>query len=62
MFNNNKDFEIVRHGVETILKINYLEKNHFPCLEEDGYVLMDTIKRVMSNSSITKLIFNHQQM
>jgi type IV secretory pathway ATPase VirB11/archaellum biosynthesis ATPase len=61
MFNNNKDFEIVRHGVETILKINYLEKNHFPSLEEDGYVLMDTIKRVMSNSSITKLIFNHNK-
>ena len=58
---NNKDFEIVKHGVETILKINYLGKQNFPSIEEDGIVMRDTIKRLIQNSSVTKIMFIHNK-
>ena len=58
---NNKDFEIVKHGVETILKINYFGKQNFPSIEEDGIVMRDTIKRLIQNSSVTKIMFIHNK-
>jgi type IV secretory pathway ATPase VirB11/archaellum biosynthesis ATPase len=61
MFNNNKDYEIVRHGVESILKINYLEKPNFPSIEDDGFVMRDTVKKLVQMPSTTKVIFVHNK-
>ena len=47
MFSKSKDFEVLRHGVETILKVNYVGKEHFPSIEDDAFVMKDTIKRIM---------------
>lgn len=61
MFNPNKDFEIVKHGVESILKINYLEKGSFPSIEDDGVVMRDVIKKLAQMPNVTKLIFIHNK-
>jgi len=61
MFKSDKDFEIVKHGEESILKINYLEKNLFPSIEDYGIVMMDTIKKLLQSSNITKIIFIHNK-
>lgn len=57
MFNKDKDFEVVKHGVDTILKVNYLDKPTFPSIEDDGMVMRDAIKRIIQMPSITKLVF-----
>ncbi len=59
MLFGQKDFEIVKHGVESILKINYIDKQNFPSIEDDPYVMRDTIKRIVQVSSVTKIIFVH---
>lgn len=61
MFSKDKDFEIVKHGMESILKINYLNKEIFPSIEDDGIVMRDAIKRISQSSSITKIIFVHNK-
>jgi type IV secretory pathway ATPase VirB11/archaellum biosynthesis ATPase len=61
MFSKEKDFEVVKHGVETILKINYIDKEQFPSIEDSGIVMRDTIKRILSNPSITKIVFIHNK-
>jgi len=57
MFEVGKEFEVVKHGIETILKINYLGKDNFPSLEDSPIVMRDTVKKVAQVSSITKLVF-----
>jgi flagellar protein FlaI len=59
MFSKNKDFEIQKHGVETILKINYIDKEKFPSIEDDAYVMRDTASRLIQNPSVSKIIFVH---
>jgi hypothetical protein len=59
MLFKDKDFEVVKHGVESILKINYIEKEHFPSIEDDAFVMRDTIKKIIQNPSISKIIFIH---
>ena len=61
MFSGEKEFEIVKHGVETILKMNYLGKEHFPSIEDSPIVMRETIKKLLSNSSVTKVIFTHNK-
>ncbi|NQZ84943.1 MAG: type II/IV secretion system ATPase subunit [Nanoarchaeales archaeon] len=61
MFSKDKDFEIVKHGVESILKINYLGKEIFPSIEDDGIVMRDVIKRLIQTPSITKVILIHNK-
>lgn len=61
MFSNQKDFEIVKHGVESILKMNYLGKENFPSIEDDPLVMRETIKKIIQNPSITKIIFIHNK-
>lgn len=61
MFSENKDFEVVKHGVESILKINYINKEQFPSLEDDAIVMRDTVKRLVQQPSVTKLIFVHNK-
>lgn len=61
MFSNEKDYEIVKHGMESILKINYLGKENFPSIEDDGMVMRDTIKRLIQVPSISKIIFVHNK-
>ena len=61
MFSKDKDFEIIKHGVENILKLNYLGKENFPTIEDDGIVMRDVIKRLVQIPSITKIIFVHNK-
>lgn len=61
MFSKDKDFEIVKHGVESILKINYIGKEEFPSIEDNGIVMRDTIKRIIQTPSITKVILVHNK-
>ena len=61
MFSKDKDFEIVKHGVESILKINYLEKENFPSIEDNGIVMRDVIKRIIQTPSISKIILVHNK-
>lgn len=61
MFSKDKDFELVKHGVESILKINYLDKEAFPSIEDDAIVMRDTIKKLVQTPSATKIIFIHNK-
>lgn len=61
MFSKDKDFEIVKHGIESILKINYLNKNMFPSIEDNPSVMRDVIKKLMQMPSVTKVIFTHNK-
>lgn len=61
MFAQDKDFEVVKHGVESILKINYLGKESFPSIEDDGIVMRDTVKKLIQIPSVTKVIFVHNK-
>ena len=51
-----KDFELVKHGVESILKINYLGKENFPSIEDNGFVMRDIITKLIAMPSTTKII------
>ena len=61
MFSQQKDFEVIKHGVESILKINYVGKDHFPSIEDDSFVMRDIVKKLIQNSSVTKIIFSHSK-
>lgn len=61
MFSKDKDFEIVKHGVESILKLNYLNKNIFPSIEDSPIVMRETIKRIIQVPSVSKIIFVHNK-
>ena len=61
MFLKDKEFEIVKHGIETILKINYLGKENFPSIEDDGIVMRDIVKKLVQMPGVTKIIFVHNK-
>lgn len=61
MFNDAKDVEVIKHGITSILKINYLNKNTFPSISDDSSVMRDTIKRIVQNPSISKILFVHNK-
>jgi type IV secretory pathway ATPase VirB11/archaellum biosynthesis ATPase len=61
MFSKDKDFEILKHGIDTILKINYLDKEQFPSIEDDGIVMRDIIKKIVKVPSVTKIILVHNK-
>ncbi|MFW5704203.1 MAG: ATPase, T2SS/T4P/T4SS family [Nanoarchaeota archaeon] len=61
MFSKEKDFEVVKHGVESILKINYLGKENFPSIEDSGFVMQDAIRKLIQVPSVTKIIFIHNK-
>lgn len=61
MFEGSKDYEIVKHGVETILKINYLNQELFPSIEDYSFVMRDAIKRLIQVPNTSKIIFIHNK-
>lgn len=61
MFEGNKEYEIVKHGIETILKINYLNKNIFPSIEDDATVMRESIKKLIKVPATTKIVFIHNR-
>ena len=61
MFEKGKEYEVTKHGVETILKINYLEKENFPSIEDDAIVMKETIKKLIQVPNTTKIIFIHSK-
>lgn len=61
MFSKEKDFELLKHGVESILRVNYLDKESFPSVEDNGIVMRDTVKRLIQVPSVTKIVFVHNK-
>ncbi len=61
MFNAKKDFEIIKHGMENILKINYLDKTSFPSIEDYAVVMRDVVKKLTQISNVTKIILTHNK-
>ncbi len=61
MFKSGKEFEVVKHGVETILKLNYLNKDKFPSIEDDGFIMRDIVIKLVQIPSVTKIIFVHNK-
>jgi len=61
MFSSNKEFEILRHGTETILKINSFGQSNFPSIEDNLSTMRDIIKRIIQTPSVTKIIFVHNK-
>ena len=61
MFGRIKDLEVVKHGLETILKINYLNREQFPSIEDDAIVMRDTVRKLAQHANITKLLFIHNR-
>ncbi len=61
MFSSNKEYEVIKHGVESILKINFLGRKNFPSIEDDGLVMRDVVKKLVQMSNITKIIFTHNK-
>ncbi|MCH8519350.1 MAG: type II/IV secretion system ATPase subunit [Nanoarchaeota archaeon] len=61
MFENTKDTEVVKHGMTSILRINYLGKDIFPTLADDATVMRDTIQKIIQNPSVTKVLFIHNK-
>ncbi len=57
----DKDFEIIRHGIDTILKIDYTKKEYFPSIEDYKYVMRDVVKKLSQSTSITKIILVHNK-
>lgn len=51
----------MKHGVESILKINYVGKENFPSIEDNGIVMRDVVKRIIQTPSITKVILIHNK-
>lgn len=61
MFADGKEFEVIKHGIETILKINYLGREIFPSMEDDATVMRDAVKKLIQVESATKIIFVHNK-
>ena len=61
MFSSGKEVEVVKHGVESILKVNYLSNEEFPSIEDSAIVMRDTVKKIIQNPSITKIVFVHNK-
>lgn len=61
MFDNKKDFEVLRHGVESILRVNYLNKSEFPSIEDEPTVMRDIITKLVKIPSTTKIILTHNK-
>ncbi len=61
MFEGGKEFEVYKHGLDTILKINYLNKENFPTIEDDSTVMRETVKMLIQIPNTTKIIFIHSK-
>ncbi|MBD3209719.1 type II/IV secretion system ATPase subunit [Candidatus Woesearchaeota archaeon] len=57
MFQNAKEFEVVREGEDTILRINYEEVPRVPSLEDDETCMAQAVELLIKNPSATKIIF-----
>jgi len=62
MFKNGKDYEVVKHGIDTILKLDYLNKQDFPSIEDSKSVMRDIIKKLSQNPSVTILELYHNKV
>jgi type IV secretory pathway ATPase VirB11/archaellum biosynthesis ATPase len=61
MFGSEKQFQILRHGTETILKINSLGQSSFPSIEDNVSTMRDVVKKIIQTPSVTKIIFVHNK-
>ena len=61
MFEKAQDVEVVKHGMISILRLNYLGKDDFPSISDSSAVMRDTIKKITQNPSISKVLFIHNK-
>ncbi|MBN1275246.1 type II/IV secretion system ATPase subunit [Candidatus Woesearchaeota archaeon] len=52
-----KEYEVVREGEDTILRIDYQEVPRVPSLEDDETCMAQTMELLIKNPSVTKIIF-----
>ncbi|MFH0798515.1 MAG: ATPase, T2SS/T4P/T4SS family [Candidatus Woesearchaeota archaeon] len=50
-------YEIVREGAEEVMRLNYESVPYSPSIEENPYVMMDVIDKLVENPSIGRLTF-----
>ena len=52
-----KEFEVVREGEDTILRVDYQEVPRVPSIEDDETCMSQTVDLLIKNPSVTKIIF-----
>ncbi len=50
-------YEIVREGAEEVMRLNYESAPYSPSIEENPYVMMDVIDKLVENPSVGRLTF-----
>jgi len=54
---SRKEFEVVREGEDTILRIDYQSTPRVPSVEDDELCMAQTMDLLIKNPSVTKIIF-----
>jgi len=57
MAETNLQYEIVREGEETILKVDYEQASSIPSIEDSAECMFKTSEKLIENPGITKIIF-----
>ncbi|MGV8169065.1 MAG: ATPase, T2SS/T4P/T4SS family [Candidatus Nanoarchaeia archaeon] len=52
-----EDYEVSKEGADNIIRINYIDIPRVPSLEEDPLCMAKTCELLMSNPSVTKIVF-----
>lgn len=55
-----EDYEIVKEGYENVLRINYENIPRVPSIEEDPLCMAKTCELLISNPSVTKILFSQK--
>ncbi|MFH1408474.1 MAG: type II/IV secretion system ATPase subunit [Nanoarchaeota archaeon] len=56
-----KDYDIIREGDDTILRIDYSKEARMPSIEDDGTVMSQAIHALLENQRVTKIIFSQRR-
>jgi hypothetical protein len=57
LFKDDKDYEIIREGEETILRIDYDKYDLPPSIEDSGICMSNTIDLLTEVSSVSRIVF-----
>ncbi len=58
---SEEEYEILREGEDTVLRINALSVDYLPSLEDDQVCFSKTLDKLMKNRGITKIVFVQKQ-
>ncbi len=53
----SSDFEVIKEGEESILKIDYVKNLNVPSLEDDQTCMAGTVERLIETGPVTKIVF-----